>query len=249
MSSRSSSPLSGSSRSSSPHGGWLAHQGGRVTTRSPVLPPPKTIPTFPSPQQQPQSLSLTESLMHEDGVDRVFSLPDPTNPYSLLREKYHDALWTTLFLFSLSTSLVSSILVLFLTHKPKGTPSRVLPYYTLLHTVPLMTITTFFAAALAYANLWAMKLWARPVMIVTAVCVPLMLGVCAVVGFVGSFMWEDDQVDETWGETVGCVLFYSQLLRLIHPSVSDSSQSSLSSFLSTPSSASTVSPSSIFPEL
>jgi hypothetical protein len=225
--SRSSSPLSGSSRSSSPHGGWLAHQGTtgfgtRTKPRSPILqersplpstsnhplPPPQTM-TNPS-YQQPRSLSLanslTDSLLPRDGHSRpldVFSLPDPRTP-TRFREKYQDSIWTTLWLFGLTICFISSFLILFLARKPSNTPSRILPYYTLLHTVPLLTITTFVAAVLSYANMWLMRLFARPVMIVTAICVPLMLAICAMVGFIGSFMWDDGDYDhETWGETVG----------------------------------------------
>ncbi|KAF5364566.1 hypothetical protein D9758_005505 [Tetrapyrgos nigripes] len=229
--SRSSSPLSGSSRSSSPHGGWLAHQattgfGTRTRPRSPILqqqsplpstsnhplPPPQTMAN--SSYEQPRSLSLanslTDSLLPRDGYIRpvdVFSLPDPRTP-TRFREKYQDSIWTSLWLFGLTTCFISSFLILFLARKPSNTPSRILPYYTLLHTVPLLTITTFVAAALSYANMWLMRLFARPVMIVTAICVPLMLAICALVGFVGSFMWEDDGYEqETWGETVGLRIF------------------------------------------
>ncbi|THU81549.1 hypothetical protein K435DRAFT_844705 [Dendrothele bispora CBS 962.96] len=220
-----SSSLSGSSTSSSPHGGWLAHQattgfGARTRPRSPILrspspttlPPPQTLSN--SPYQQPRSLSLvnslTDSLLPRDGHSRpvdVFSLPDPRTP-NRFREKYNDSIWTTMWLFGLTTCFISSFLILFLAHKPTNTPSRILPYYTLLHTVPLLTITTFIAAVLSYANVWLMRLFARPVMIVTAICVPLMLGICALVGFVGSFMWDEGEYEqETWGETVGLRIF------------------------------------------
>ncbi|TFK36414.1 plasma-membrane choline transporter-domain-containing protein [Crucibulum laeve] len=226
----------GSSSSGSPKG-WLAHLAaspsphpmGRPRSPSPspsestdsgpppdlFAPPPPTrhhaVPPPPPRTTQPQSLSLTESLLPRDGRARpldVFSLPDPRHvPRS--RRKYNDSIWTALWLFGVSICVFFSILLIFLKHKPKGKdgpPRFVLPYTTLLHTVPMLTILTFLSAGAAYAHVFLLRIFVRPVMIATEVFVPATLFISAVWAFVGSFMWDSDQ-EPTWGESVGLRLF------------------------------------------
>jgi len=77
-----------------------------------------------------------------------------------------------------------------------------LPYLTLLHTVPLLVILTFVSAAVAYAHIFLLRIFVKPVMVVTSVFIPVTLFISAVWAFVGSFMWDADQ-EPTWGETVG----------------------------------------------
>lgn len=77
-----------------------------------------------------------------------------------------------------------------------------LPYTTLLHTVPMLTILTFVSAAVAYAHIFLLRIFVRPVMVATSIFIPATLFVSSVWAFVGSFMWEAGQ-EPTWGETVG----------------------------------------------
>jgi hypothetical protein len=225
---RPSSP-SGSSASSK---GWLAHQTVplRPHSRSPSLssssnssPPPdiftNPVPAVPNtrpaprvvpPPPPPVSLSLTDSLLPRDGHSRpidVFSLPDPRH-FARGRRKYNDYVWTAVWCTAVSLCLVSSLLVLFLARKPPNpsppsSPSR-LPYTTFLHTIPLLTILTFLSALAAYAHIFLLQIFVKPVMIATSVFIPATLLISAIWAFVGSFMWDGDQ-EPTWGETVGFV--------------------------------------------
>lgn len=158
------------------------------------LPPPRTALT----------LSLTESLLPRDGRTRpldVFSLPDPRYvPRG--RRKYNDSIWTALWCTALSICFIFSFLILFLTHKPRILPRSPLPYLTLLHTVPLLTILTFLSAIVAYVHVFLLRIFVKPVMVATSVFIPATLFISAVWAFVGSFMW-DANVEPTWGETVG----------------------------------------------
>ncbi|KIL67089.1 hypothetical protein M378DRAFT_74370 [Amanita muscaria Koide BX008] len=220
-------------RSESPDSprGWLAHLASppmrRVRSPSPVPstesgdsdPPPDLLvpgrssraqhPRPASPAtKQPQSLSLTESLLPRDGRTRpldVFSLPDPRHT-PRRRRKYNDSIWTVLWCTSVSICLFFSILVLFVVHKPEGTKNIILPYTTLLHTVPLLTITTFSSAIVTYVHIFLLRIFVRPVIIVTSFFVPVTLLISAIWAFVGSFMWDGNTVP-TWGETVGLRLF------------------------------------------
>ncbi|KAH9950218.1 plasma-membrane choline transporter-domain-containing protein [Amylocystis lapponica] len=162
------------------------------------LPPPRTAVT----------LSLTESLLPRDGRTRpldVFSLPDPRYvPRG--RRKYNDSIWTAMWCTGLSICLFFSILILFLTHKPTERPRSPLPYLTLLHTVPLLTILIFVSAIVAYAHVILLRIFVKPVMIATSVFIPATLFISAIWAFVGSFMWDAEQ-EPTWGETVGLRLF------------------------------------------
>ncbi|OBZ65717.1 hypothetical protein A0H81_14255 [Grifola frondosa] len=165
----------------------------RPPSQSPPLPPPRTA----------VSMSLTESLLPR--VGDVFSLPDPRY-VPRTRRKYNDATWTTIWCTGLSACFVSSLLVLFLTHRPSESHRVMLPYITLLHTVPLLTILTFASAAVCYTHVLLLRIFVRPVMVATTVAVPAMLLFSAVWAFVGSFMWDGTQ-EPTWGETVGLRLF------------------------------------------
>lgn len=197
--------------------GWLAHQTSPMRSPSPSRsssdssPPPDIFsdrrqPPPPPTNRAPISLSLTESLLPRDGHTRpldVFSLPDPRHtPRG--RRKYNDSVWTAIWLSGVTICLFFSILTLFITHKPSK-PSRVtLPYTTLLHTVPMLTILTFVSAFVAYAHIFLLQIFVKPVMIATSVFIPATLFISAIWAFVGSFMWDAD-MEPTWGETVGCV--------------------------------------------
>ncbi|CDO73673.1 hypothetical protein BN946_scf185014.g143 [Trametes cinnabarina] len=211
--------------------GWLAHASPlRSPSPSPsnssadsANPPPDIFhPTSPSPHRprhpqhsQPHppppprtslSLSLTESLLPRDGRTRpldVFSLPDPRHvPRN--RRKFNDSSWTTVWLAGVSICLLASVLVLFLTDAPPS--RRKTPYFTLLHTVPLLTILTFLSAVVCYVHILLLRVFVKPVMVATSVFIPATLLISAVCAFVGSFMWDGDQ-EPTWGETVGLRLF------------------------------------------
>ncbi|KAH9843102.1 plasma-membrane choline transporter-domain-containing protein [Rhodofomes roseus] len=177
-----------------------------ATSRPPIrterVPPP-----LPPPRAE-VALSLTESLLPRDGRTRpldVFSLPDPRFvPKS--RRKYNDSSWTAAWCASVGTCLFFSILVLFLTRQPDNRHRVILPYVTLLHTVPLLTILIFTSACVAYAHVLLLRIFVKPVMIATSVFIPATLFISAIWAFVGSFMWDGNQ-EPTWGETVGLRLF------------------------------------------
>ncbi|KAH9931710.1 plasma-membrane choline transporter-domain-containing protein [Epithele typhae] len=167
----------------------------QATSHQP-LPPPRTS----------LALSLTESLLPRDGRTRpvdVFSLPDPRYvPRN--RRKFNDSTWTAVWLAGVGICLFSSILSLFLIRVPAN--SSRLPYTTLLHTVPLLTILTFVSAVVCYVHIFLLRVFVKPVMIATSVFIPATLLISAVWAFVGSFMW-DNNVTPTWGETWGLRLF------------------------------------------
>src|SRR5712671_7131809 len=113
--------------------GWLAHQPMHPRSPSasssglgdspPIPSPPRVHAAFtPSPLPPPPpplSLSLTQSLLPRDGhmqpID-LFSLPDPRYISSRSRRKFHDPIWTSIWLAGLSICIISSLLSLFLTH-------------------------------------------------------------------------------------------------------------------------------------
>ncbi|KAG5652128.1 hypothetical protein H0H81_006204 [Sphagnurus paluster] len=169
-----------------------------------IRPPPPPPP--PTTSRAPISLSLTESLLPRDGRTRpldVFSLPDPRHT-ARSRRKYNDSIWTAVWCAGVSFSVFFSILLLFVTHKPANSPRVTLPYTTLLHTVPMLTILTFLSAFAAYTHIFLLRIFARPVMIATSVFIPATLFISAIWAFVGSFMWDGD-TEPTWGETIGYV--------------------------------------------
>ena len=145
-----------------------------------------------------------ESLLPRDGHARpidTFSLPDPRHiPRG--RRKYNDSVWTAVWCTGLTLCTASSVFILFFTRKPSTHPRVTLPYTTLLHTVPLLTILTFLSALVAYTHIFLLRIFVQPVMIATSVFIPATLLVSAIWAFVGSFMWETGQ-EPTWGETVG----------------------------------------------
>lgn len=172
---------------------------------SPPPPPPRySQPPPPPPPRTQAALSLTESLLPRDGHTRpidVFSLPDPRYvPRG--RRKYNDSIWTAVWCTGIGICYFCSLLTLFLTHKPSRR-TRVLPYTTLLHTVPLVTILIVLSAIVAYVHILLLRIFVKPVMVATSVFIPATLFISAVWAFVGSFMWDGDQ-EPTWGETVGC---------------------------------------------
>lgn len=192
---RSPSPSSSSSSLDSP--GSLARWSAPRDTRLKTPPPPP-----PRQSHEPVSLSLTESLLPRDGTTRpidVFSLPDPQRP-SRSRRKFNDSSWTIVWCTGAAICLFFSILLLFL-RKP-GKSRGPVPYTTLLHTIPLLTILTFLSAAVAYVHIFLLRIFVRPVMVATSLFIPATLFISAIWAFVGSFMWDGDQ-EPTWGETVG----------------------------------------------
>ncbi|KAG6331585.1 hypothetical protein ID866_7505 [Astraeus odoratus] len=183
--------------------GFLDRVNHQPVLRNPRL---QTPPPPPRHSREPVSLSLTESLLPRDGTTRpvdVFSLPDPKRA-SHARRKFNDSTWTIVWCTGVAICLFFSILLLFL-RKP-GKSRGPLPYTTLLHTIPLLTILTFLSAAVAYAHIFLLRIFVRPVMIATSVFIPATLFISAIWAFVGSFMWDGDQ-EPTWGETVGLRLF------------------------------------------
>lgn len=203
--------------------GWLAHQAAtsyRHPTPTPSdtssesgVPPPDLIlstSNVPPPPQTAQGEPLTESLLPRDGVSRpldVFSLPDPRR-HSRGRASHKDAIWTTVWLASVTACVLGSFIILFTTKVPRGTPrSTILPYTTLLHAIPLITILTFLSAAVSYAHIMLLRLFVKPVIFATSVFIPAALFISALWAFIGSFMWEEG-TEPTWGETVGCVQFF-----------------------------------------
>ena len=203
--------------------GWLAHlAGGAVSPkrrRSPSPAPSSESESAPpaelfvaSPHgngkgtspRTPHSLSLTDALLPRDGRARpldVFSLPDPRHT-SRKRRRYHDATWTAVWLTCVSLCVFFCLLLLVIAKKPTDIPGRRLPYTVYLHTVPLVTILTFLSAGAAYAHIWLLRVFVKPMMVVTSVFIPATLFISAVWAFVGSFMWDGDETP-TWGETVG----------------------------------------------
>lgn len=215
------------SETQEPSQGWLAHRATNSYYPSPSPPsddsdsdsgdPPPDLFTAaatdrlytPSPLPPPRTQTsnpLTESLLPRDGVSRpvdVFSLPDPRHPRRG-RAARRDHSWTVAWLFSLTACAIGSFVILFTTstkHAPKGS---IVPYTTLLHTVPLITILTFLSAAVSYAHIMLLRIFVRPVIFATSVFIPATLFISAIWAFVGSFMWEEGS-EPTWGETVGCV--------------------------------------------
>lgn len=200
---RSPSP-SPSSRSSLESPGSLAMLGQPSTPRHKRLQTPPPPP--PRQSREPLSLSLTQSLLPRDGTTRpldVFSLPDPKR--SLPRRKFNDLSWTIVWCTGVSICLFFCVLLLFLGRQP-GKSKGTVPYITLLHTVPLLTILTFLSAAVAYMHIFLLKIFVRPVMVATSVFIPATLFISAIWAFAGSFMWDGNQ-EPTWGETVGLRLF------------------------------------------
>jgi hypothetical protein len=212
--------------------GWLAHQPTQLRSPSPssseldddpLIPPPsKARPAFTPaplpPPPPPLSLSLTQSLLPRDGHARpidLFSLPDPRYISSRSRQKFHDPIWTSIWLAGFSICVVSSLLSLFLTRKPDTPRSFPLPYTTFLHTIPLLVILTFTSAAVSYAHILLLRVFVKPVVIGTSIFVPAALLISSIWAFAGSFMWEGDAVP-TWGETWGYVLALSAIIQPSH---------------------------------
>lgn len=100
----------------------------------------------------------------------------------------------------LSICYFCCLLILFL--KPPKRKLAPLPYTTLLHTVPMLTILIIISAMVSYVHIFLLRIFVKPVMVATSVFIPATLLISAVWAFVGSFMWEEGQ-EPTWGETVG----------------------------------------------
>ncbi|GJE90685.1 plasma-membrane choline transporter-domain-containing protein [Phanerochaete sordida] len=185
----------------------------RRTLSPPLSPPPPQQPRFAQPPPPPRTaphLSLTESLLRRDGpagAADVFSLPDPRY-ISRGRRKYNDSAWISAWLAGVGVCYFCSLLMLFVVRRPskKDQHGAILPYITLLHTVPLTTILIILSAAVSYAHILLLRIFVKPVMVVTSVFIPATLFISAVWAFIGSFMWDGD-TEPTWGETVGLRLF------------------------------------------
>lgn len=200
--------------------GWLAHQA-PMSYRVPPSPPSdsssdpgsppadlfatpaRVVPTVTNPQL---SNPLTDSLLPRDGISRpmdVFSLPDP-RIHSRGRVVCKDASWTMVWLGSVAACIVGSFIILFTTSSnPKGShPGAVLPYTTLLHSIPLITILILLSAVVSYAHIMLLRVFVKPVIIATSIFIPTALFISALWAFIGSFMWEDG-TEPTWGETIG----------------------------------------------
>ncbi|KAG9039644.1 hypothetical protein FRB95_009225 [Tulasnella sp. JGI-2019a] len=194
QSSRSSSSDSLSSQSTS-----------RRTSDDSTDPPPFLDREAPS--SPPTRTTLSESLLPRDGVSRsLFTLPEPGR---VPRRKYNDSAWTVLWCTALLLCAVGSVVILFVTTSPTGpsTPERPpTPYFTISHAVPLLTLVTLFSSVLSYAHLILLRYAVRPVLMGTALTVPLSLFVGAAWSFSGSFLYEDG-MEPTWGETVGLRIF------------------------------------------
>ncbi|KAH8117285.1 plasma-membrane choline transporter-domain-containing protein [Phellopilus nigrolimitatus] len=207
---------------SEPVQGWLAHQAPlsyRVTPSPPSdsssdsgVPPPDLLISATRPARTAQNWQenqLTESLLPRDGVTRpvdVFSLPDP-RPHSRGRVIHKDYHWTAAWLGSVTACVIGSFIILFTTSSPRSAPrGTVLPYTTLLHTIPLLTILTFLSASVSYVHIMLLRIFVKPVMFATSVFIPVALFISAIWAFVGSFMWEEG-IEPSWGETVGLRLF------------------------------------------
>lgn len=182
------------SEASSPSHHSIFHDTGPI--RLPVSPPPRT---------SHKHISLLESqpLPPPQVVSGAFSLPDPRYPYQHAHA-HRDAVWTSLWLAGLSICLFFCLVVLFFVSKPPTKDH--LPYTTLLHTVPLLTILTLLSAVIAYAHVFVLRILVKPVMVATSVFVPVTLLFSAIWAFIGSFMWEEGK-EPSWGESTGLRIF------------------------------------------
>ncbi|KAG8930866.1 hypothetical protein FRC02_003559 [Tulasnella sp. 418] len=203
--------------------GWLAHfshsrNHSPLNPMSPELSSPSSSPRSSSseppdyllgraPTPPPTRTTLSESLLPRDGVSRIlFTLPDQSR---IPRRKYNDYAWTAIWCTGLLFCGVGSILVLFVTTAPSKKPSRdkqPTPYFTITHAIPLLTLVTILSSAVSYVHLLLLRLAVRPVLMGTALAVPVALILGAAWSFAGSFIWEDG-AENTWGETVGLRIF------------------------------------------
>ncbi|KAF8329838.1 plasma-membrane choline transporter-domain-containing protein [Cantharellus anzutake] len=171
---------------------------------SPHSPPP------PIPSTRIElSAQLTESLLPRDGIGRaLFHLPDPDRPIS--KSKYNDITWMTTWLWAVTACVVGCLISLVFTKsnpKPSGPgPAMPLPYSTLTHTIPLLTMLVLASSGLSYGFLILFRLAVRPMLVLAALSTPLFLFLSAAYAFSGSFFYKPG-VEPTWGETVGLRLF------------------------------------------
>lgn len=154
-----------------PRQGWLSHHGAVQSMHAPPSPPSETSSESETPPNDmfldetrgprvpraiPQQTLLTESLLPRDGVSRPkdsFNLPDPRQ-YARNRLVRKDSQWTAAWLASVTACVVGSFIIIFTTSVPKSVPKNAsIPYTTLLHTVPLLTILTFISAVVSYAHI------------------------------------------------------------------------------------------------
>lgn len=197
-------------------GGWLSHQSTKVSpsppsdTSSDSGNHPADISLAglsvgrPTPNVHHQA-PLTESLLPRNGVARsvdAFNLPDPRS-FPRKRMTRKDSHWTAAWLGSVTACFVGSFIILFTTSVPKSVPNNaVLPYTTLLHTIPLLTVLTLVSSIVSYFHILLLGLFVKPVLLATSAFIPVTLFISAIWAFVGSFMWEAGS-EPTWSETVG----------------------------------------------
>ncbi|KAF5379899.1 hypothetical protein D9757_007168 [Collybiopsis confluens] len=156
---------------------------------------------------------LTESLLPSAHTQDAFNLPDPRFIGKLGRKgRYNDALWTTLWLTGVCVCYIAAIVLLFTTRSTappnsgKSSPPPPTPYPTLLHTIPLLVPLVILSAIASYLHILFLRIWLRPVVWLSALGTPVLLFICAIWAWVGSFVDEGED-GETWGETTGLRLF------------------------------------------
>ncbi len=99
-----------------------------------------------------------------------------------------------------TSSIARCVALLTPLQSPRDAPSPV-PYSTLLHAVPFLTVMALVSTGCAYALLIALQFAVHPVLILISIFIPFLLVVSAIWAFSGSFIW--DNREATWGETIG----------------------------------------------
>jgi Plasma-membrane choline transporter len=81
------------------------------------------------------------------------------------------------------------------------------PFSTLVHTIPLFTIFTVLCTCISYTHTLLLRYFTRPVLIATALFIPLSLVFTALSAFSGSFVYHGPLKPTTWGATIGLRIF------------------------------------------
>lgn len=188
-------PLIGSIEPST-QGGWLAHQASPLPSRTPT---PSTSPPTP-PVPTTTHLTLTESLLPRDSISRsAFFLPEPGRTPLF---KYNDTNWTILWCTAFTICCIASVFSFFVT----SIPSVPTPYTSLIRIVPFLTISIILCTLLSYAYILLLNYFARPMLLITALFIPISLIFSALAAFSGSFVYSS-VLSGVWGSTVGLRLF------------------------------------------
>ena len=88
------------------------------------------------------------------------------------------------------------------------TPSFPTPFSTLTRTIPLLTVFTVLCTCLSYAHTLLLRYFTRPVLIATALFIPISLMFSALSAFSGSFIYDGPlKPPPTWGATIGLRIF------------------------------------------